>query len=60
MDERSKEMLDAILVKSPAELTPNDIGFLKARKTYLTLTDKDKFKEVLVDKPAKKEKKKKK
>lgn len=35
MDLRSQEILNAILVKSLEELTPEDKVFLKARRSYL-------------------------
>ncbi len=47
MDEQSKIRLNEIREKTPKELTKDQIGFLRARRTYLTLTDKDKFKDIL-------------
>lgn len=34
-----QEMLDNLLNKSPADLTPDEIGFLKARRDYLNETE---------------------
>ena len=56
MDERSIAMLDKIRTKTPEELRKDEISFLNARKTYLTLDDKEKFKSVLVTNKAKKSK----
>ena len=57
MDDRSKEMLEEIRVKSVEELRDHEIRFLKARRSYLTLDDKDKFKSILIEpkEPKKKE-----
>lgn len=47
MDERSKEILKKIRAKTVKELRDDEIRFLKARISYLTLDDKDKFASVL-------------
>lgn len=47
MDERSKERLQIILSKEPAILTKDDIGFLKARRSYLTEEQTQKYQNVL-------------
>lgn len=48
--ETQKEMLsiiEKICEKQIFELSPNDIGFLKARRSYLTAEQVEKFSEVL-------------
>ena len=60
MDERSKNALNKILGKTVEELHDHEIRFLRARRSYLTLTDKKKFTDILLDKkeePKKKNKK---
>lgn len=51
LNERSQKVLDAIRLKTAEELRKDEIAFLRARISYLTLDDKDKFKSVLEDKP---------
>lgn len=36
MNREAREKLERITSKSPAEITKDDIAFLKARKSYLT------------------------
>lgn len=43
MDERSRNILDAILNKLPEDLTVEEIAFLKARQNYLTRTQREDF-----------------
>lgn len=64
MDEQSQKVFDEIVAKEPNALTEADIGFLKARRSYLSEEQRSKFKEVLAEtpeaseeKPAKKDKK---
>jgi hypothetical protein len=57
MDQKSKEQLDEILRKEPAALTPGDVDVLKARISYLSPSDIERYKPVLaeeksVEKPA--------
>ena len=59
MDERSKEILEKIRTKTVEELRDDEIRFLNARRSYLTLDDKDKFASVLTN-PEKETTKKKK
>lgn len=47
MDSRSQEYLDSILKKSPSQLTPQEIAFLRARVSYLKDIQKDEYKSVL-------------
>ena len=60
MDKRSKLVLKKIRRKTVEELREDEIGFLRARKTYLNLDDKDKFKSVLIEKKSRAPKKSKK
>ena len=48
-----QDALDEITVKEVTSLTENDKGFLKARVTYLTPEEKEKFKSILVPKAKK-------
>lgn len=57
MDERTTKVLEQITKKEVHELTKLDIGFLKARVSYLTYTQKDKYKSVLEPKTKTKTKK---
>lgn len=43
-------VLDKIVVKAVIELTQMDIAFLRARVSYLTVDEKNKFQSVLVEK----------
>lgn len=44
MDQQSKERLDEILRKEPAALTAGDLDFLKARISYLSESDIQRYK----------------
>ena len=44
-----KESLDKIRAKTPEELRDDEARYLRARRSYLTLDDKDKFAKVLSD-----------
>ena len=57
MDERSIIRLNKIRTKTAPELSDEEIGFLKARGSYLSLDDKDRFKSVLIEKKELKKKK---
>lgn len=57
MDERTTKVLEQITKKEVHELTKLDVGFLKARVSYLTYTQKDKYKSVLEPKTKTKTKK---
>jgi hypothetical protein len=59
LDDLSLETLKKIRTKTPEELRSDEIAFLKARFSYLTLSDKDKFASVLKPKKAEKKKEKK-
>lgn len=50
MNIEAKEQLEKIVAKEPRNLTEADIGFLKARKSYLSETHKTKFADVLDEK----------
>lgn len=47
MNPEAREVLDKILQKNIAELTKEEIGFLQARRIYLTKKQKETLKEVL-------------
>jgi len=47
LDERTQQALDNITAKTPEELRDNEMRFLRARSSYLTLKNKKKFKSVL-------------
>ena len=47
MDQKSKERLDAILRQEPAALSEGDRNFLRARVSYLTASDKERYKAIL-------------
>lgn len=53
MDERSKEYLNKILAKTPEELNSQEIGFLRARRSYLKKAQLEEYQSVLETKPAK-------
>lgn len=55
MDTKTQEYLDKILKKSPSELTPDEVAFLKARRSYLKPAQVEEYKEVLEGKSVKKE-----
>ena len=46
-DEELKAALDKIRTKTLGELTEFEIKFLRARRTYLTATDKEKYGKIL-------------
>mgnify|MGYP006935473909 CR=1 FL=1 len=50
MDERSQQKLTEILAKEIQALTDNDIAFLKARSSYLSASEAEKYKKVLKEK----------
>lgn len=52
MDEQSKARLDEILAKEVAALTDADKEFLRARRSYLTESQKIDYSEVLGEQPA--------
>jgi hypothetical protein len=65
MEQTWQEKLNEILMKEPAALTPGDIEFLRARRSYLNADQLSQYAEVLsvesvnvepekVEKPAKK------
>ncbi len=56
MDDRSIAALEQIRTKTVPELLKHEIAFLRARRSYLTLDDKDRFESVLVQKKSKKSK----
>lgn len=47
MDEQSRATLDAILAQEPAALTEEDKAFLRARRSYLSTVQADRYEEVL-------------
>jgi|TARA_Y100000310_G_scaffold33937_1_gene32078 hypothetical protein len=47
MDERSKKRFDEIVEKTPEELSEKDIGFLRARRSYLKKAQVEEFKSIL-------------
>lgn len=47
MNPEAQEYLNQILTKSPDSLTPDEIGFLKARKSYLKPIHLEEYKSVL-------------
>jgi hypothetical protein len=47
MDKKSQELFDSIVAKAPHELIPTEIEFLKARTSYLTEAQAEKFSEAL-------------
>jgi uncharacterized membrane protein len=49
MDSKSKEMLDSIRAKRPAELNDTEKGILRARRTYLSESELTDFAEILND-----------
>jgi len=50
---RLKQALDKIRTKTVEELRSDEIRFLRARASYLTLDDKEKYKSILVEKKEK-------
>jgi len=59
MDEKTAKELERITKKDIVYLTKNDIAFLKARRSYLSYTHKDKFRDILEPKTIKPKTKKK-
>ncbi len=55
MNPEAKEILDKILAKSPQVLTEDEIGFLRARRTYLKPSQIEEYKSVLGDQTSQKE-----
>lgn len=55
MDEKSQEIFDSIIAKSPSELNEIEIKFLRARRDYLKDSQKEEYKSVLKTKPPAKE-----
>ena len=49
MNEEAIERLKTILKKSKGELNTDDIGFLQARRDYLSKADADEFSEFLTE-----------
>lgn len=49
MDEQSQKTLAEITAKEPAALSETEIGFLRARRSYLTERERDVFAELLAD-----------
>ena len=49
LDERSRKVLIKIVNKEPFQLRKDERGFLRARKTYLTQSQKKKFLDILQD-----------
>lgn len=49
MDQKTQEKLNSIVKKEVRNLTEDDIRFLKARRTYLSVQDEEKFKDILVE-----------
>lgn len=58
MDPKSQEVLEAICLKEIDALQETEIGFLKARSSYLSDEMKDKFSSILSDGETKKKSKK--
>jgi hypothetical protein len=51
MDESSQKLFDEIMRKEPTGLTPSDVAFLKARESYLTPDQRERYAEVLAGAP---------
>lgn len=56
MDQRTKDYLAGIVEKGVPELSKDNIAFLRARRSYLTDAQREKFAKILVVKKEKKEK----
>ena len=52
MDPVSEQRLAEITAKEPAALTQEDIGFMRARRSYLTSDQRETFKAQLSEEPA--------
>lgn len=50
-DPQIKEKLDALLKKQPAELTPHDKDFLRARRAYIGKNSRRRLSEVFSEQP---------
>ena len=55
MDEKSQELLNTILAKDPSTLNPNEISFLRARRSYLKKIQLEEYNSILETKPPIKE-----
>lgn len=47
MDQESKKILDGILAKEVSALDENEKGFLRARRSYLSASELEKYSDVL-------------
>jgi hypothetical protein len=56
MDTESKKNFDRIVNLEPEALSEGDVVFLKARRSYLTKDEEEKFKDLLDPKPEAKKK----
>lgn len=52
MDQESEKLLAEITAKEPAALSDADLSFLRARQSYLSRDDAEKFASVLEEAPA--------
>lgn len=50
MNEEARKILDSLTKKEIAELTPQDIAFMRARRSYMTKDQKNYYAEVLEEK----------
>lgn len=50
MDQQSREELNRIIELGSDSLTPEDVNFLYARRSYLNKTQREEFKKVIHDK----------
>lgn len=57
MDDFTKKYFDKIMAMDVAELTKENIGFIRARREYLSGDQKEKFAKILVEKKETKKKK---
>lgn len=61
MTQELRDALDALLMKPKGQLTETEVGFLRARRDYLTEAERGSLADLLedapVEKPAKKSKK---
>lgn len=55
MNPEAQERLDEILKKDPETLTQEEIGFLRARRSYLKKSQEEEYASVLETKPPKTE-----
>ena len=55
MNPEAQEILNKILAKSPESLRPDEIAFLKARRSYLKTSQLEEYESVLETKPPEKE-----